>query len=349
MQISNDIKLDFDSVMLRPMTSSLNSRADVNLERTFKFKHSPHEWHGVPIIAANMDTIGTIEMAGALEMCKMLTALHKFYTVPEIARAIAKGNINPYYTAFTTGIREKDFERLEEFKMIHSGIDWSGIQPSKFIKIIMIDVPNGYIHNFFDSCKRIRQMFPEHIIMAGNVVTGDVTERLVQDCGVDVVKCGIGPGSQCETRIVTGVGYPQLSAVMETANAAHGLKGHIISDGGCKTSGDIAKALSAGSDFVMIGGMLAGHDQCGGTMHIDRDGKEFMEFYGMSSETAMRKHYGSVAIHRAPEGKTTLIPYKGDVLHTVHEILGGIRSSCAYIGAESIKEMSKRANFVRVK
>jgi len=386
MRVEQDIKLDFNDVMLRPMTSSLNSRSEVNLERTFKFIHSPKTWTGVPIIAANMDTVGTLAMAKALSKHRMITALHKFITIKEIEDQIkiikvgkesktkmydCRTGINPKSIAFGTGIRPKDFERLEEFK--NSFI-------SQHVDIIMIDVPNGYIQSFIDGCKKIRAMFPDHIIMAGNVVTDDITERLIQSAGVDVVKVGIGPGEACTTRALTGVGYPQLSAVMETANAAHGLQGHIISDGGCRTPGDVAKAFAAGADFVMLGGMLAGHDESGGEIIFETrkekksTGKpksgvpngEFnawqneeievevkvpvkVKFYGMSSSEAMEKHYGGVASHRAPEGKSILKDYKGPVEKTVLEILGGVRSSATYIGAKTIKEMHKRATFVRVR
>ena len=394
MQIINDVKLDFNDVMLRPMTSSLNSRSEVNLERTFKFIHSPKTWTGVPIIAANMDTVGTIKMAQALQKHKMITALHKFVSLEEIYTAIINDGLDPKYIAFSTGIRPKDFERLEEFKTKRylttkqseqfnvgkfDGLGYAPSTLSHIIDIICIDVPNGYIPDFFSGCKKIREMFPEHILMAGNIVTGDVAERLIQDCGIDVVKVGIGPGEACTTRALTGVGYPQISAVMETANSAHGLQGHVISDGGCRTPGDVAKAFAAGADFVMLGGMLAGHDESGGeiiyetrkepttnkvwTADEKTGGMKEIEvnalvdvkvpvkvkFYGMSSSEAMEKHYGGVASHRAPEGRSILKDYKGPVERTVLDILGGVRSSATYIGAKTIKEMHKRATFVRTK
>lgn len=339
MQLINDVKLDFNDVMLRPMTSSLNSRSEVQLERTFKFKHSPKTWSGVPIIAANMDTVGTFAMAAVLQKHKIITALHKFYTVEDIEVAVIANQIDPKYIAFSTGIRQSDLKRLVEFKNSHL---------SKLVDMVCIDVPNGYIDSFFEGCKQIRAMFPDHIIMAGNVVTADVTERLIQYAGVDIVKVGIGPGEACTTRALTGVGYPQISAVMETANASHGLQGHIISDGGCRTPGDVAKAFAAGADFVMLGGMLAGHDESGGEV-VEKDGEKFIKFYGMSSEEAMQKHYGGVASHRAPEGRTILKPYKGSVERTVLDILGGVRSSATYIGAKTVKEMNKRATFLRLK
>jgi GMP reductase len=387
MQIINDIKLDFNDVMLRPMTSTLNSRSEVKLERTFSFYHSPKKWTGVPIIAANMDTVGTLEMALELQKHKMITALHKFITVEEIAVSTLganknlKGKINPKYIAFSTGIRPADFDRLKEFSTKKKYLKaFDDFALSDVVDIIMVDVPNGYIPDFFKGCQKIRQMFPEHIIMAGNIVTADIAEMLIQHAGVDVVKVGIGPGEACTTRALTGVGYPQLSAVMETANAAHGLQGHIISDGGCRTPGDVAKAFGAGADFVMLGGMLAGHDESGGEIvyeeYYEKQGTGYadtgvpngefnawaektvdvlkrrpikVKFYGMSSAEAMEKHYGGVASHRAPEGKTILKDYKGPVEKTVLEILGGVRSSATYIGAKTIKEMHKRATFVRIK
>ena len=339
MILDNTIRLDFSDVLLRPMTSSLNSRSEVDLTRTFKFIHSSKILTCVPIIAANMDTVGTFAMAKVLQKHKMLTALHKFYTPKEIWNELDSTDLDPAYLIFSTGIRPADFERLEDFKRLELDLD---------INIIMIDVPNGYIPNFFESCKKVREMFPDHIIMAGNIVTADVTERLIQDCGVDVVKVGIGPGEACTTRALTGVGYPQLSAVIETANAAHGLKGWTISDGGCRTPGDVAKAFCAGGDFVMLGGMLSAHDESGGEV-VEQNGKKFVKFYGMSSAEAMNKYYGGVASHRAPEGITMLKEYKGPVENTVLEILGGVRSSCTYIGAATIKECHKRANFVRIK
>ncbi len=347
MQLIQEIKLDFNDVMLRPMTSSLNSRSEVNLVRTFKFKHSPKILNCVPIIAANMDTVGTIQMAKALQNHKMITALHKFYSPVEIITAINNG-LDPKYLAFTTGIRPADFERLEKFGSHVGSPTQSSMRLADEIDIIMIDVPNGYIPNFFESCKRVRELFPEHIIMAGNIVTPDIAEHLIQNCGVDVVKVGIGPGAQCETRIMTGVGYPQLSAVIETANFAHGVHGHVISDGGCKTPGDVAKAFAGGADFVMLGTMLGGHDENESEI-IEKDGQMFVKIYGMSSSEAMNKHYGGVEKHRASEGKTSLIPYKGSIEGTIQQILGGVRSAATYIGAANIKEMHKRATFVRLK
>jgi GMP reductase len=159
---------------------------------------------------------------------------------------------------------------------------------------------------------------------------------------------GIGPGSVCTTRKKTGVGYPQLSAVMECADAAHGLGGWIVSDGGCVYPGDLCKAFGGGADFVMLGGMLAGHDQSGGRVIEDANGKKSVEFYGMSSATAMHKHSGSVAEYRASEGKSVTVAYRGPVDATILDILGGLRSACTYVGADKIKDLAKRTTFIRV-
>merc|ERR1719453_1798279 len=214
------------------------------------------------------------------------------------------------------------------------------------VGLICLDVANGYSEFFVDTVKRVRARWPEHTIMAGNVVTKEMTEELIFS-GADIIKVGIGPGSVCTTRKQTGVGYPQLSAVMECADAAHGLRGRVVSDGGCTCAGDVAKAFGGGADFVMLGGMLAGHDECAGEM-IQEGGEYFKVFYGMSSDTAMKKHAGGVAEYRSSEGKTVRVPYRGPVDETIRDILGGVRSACTYVGAGELREISKRTTFVRV-
>ena len=205
-----------------------------------------------------------------------------------------------------------------------------------------IDVANGYTISVINAVKDLRLRLPNSIIVAGNVVTADMTQELIL-AGADIVKVGVGPGSVCTTRIKTGVGYPQLSAVMECADAAHGLNAHIIADGGCNSSGDIVKAFAAGADFVMIGGMLAGHDECDGEVV---NGK--MKFYGMSSESAMSRHNVPTREYRGVEGKTVEVTYKGAVKNTIIDILSGIRSACTYVGAKRLKSLSKCATFIRV-
>ncbi|WP_412984882.1 GMP reductase [Pontimicrobium sp. IMCC45349] len=336
MRIEYDIKLGFKDVMIRPKRSTLQSRSQVNLEREFKFLHSPHTWKGIPIMAANMDTVGTFNMALALAEKKLFTAIHKHYTIEqwiEFTNKAPQGIEN--YVAISTGIGTADAEKLAAiFKVLPQ------------YKFICIDVANGYSEYFANFVKETRNLYPDKVIIAGNVVTGEMVEELLLS-GADIVKVGIGPGSVCTTRVKTGVGYPQLSAIIECADAAHGLGGQIISDGGCAIPGDVSKAFGAGADFVMLGGMLAGHDESGGE-RIERNGKLYKQFYGMSSQTAMEKHVGGVAEYRASEGKTVEVPYRGEVETTLQDILGGIRSTCTYVGAQRLKELTKRTTFIRV-
>ncbi|XP_058033815.1 GMP reductase 1 isoform X2 [Ahaetulla prasina] len=306
-RVDADLKLDFKDVLLRPKRSSLRSRAEVDLTRTFFFRNSKQTYTGIPIIVANMDTVGTFEMA----------------------QVMAK------HVAVSSGSGLTDFEKLISI-----------IDAIPLIKYICLDVANGYSEHFVEFVKAVHIRFPKHTLMAGNVVTGEMVEELLLS-GADIIKVGIGPGSVCTTRIKTGVGYPQLSAVIECADSAHGLQGHIISDGGCSCPGDVAKAFGAGADFVMLGGMFAGHDQCAGDI-IEKNGKKVKLFYGMSSDTAMKKHAGGVADYRASEGKTVEVPYRGDVENTVRDILGGLRSACTYVGAAKLKELSRRTTFIRV-
>jgi len=315
MRIVDDVKLDFSDVLIRPKRSTLESRKNAKLERTFSFKHSKQSWTGVPIIAANMDHTGTWPMNKALVKHGMLTAICKFLHYIPLKNAI---------------------------KTI--GLDYNLDEIEYDLKWICLDVANGYTERFMDFVKTIRQheATKNSIIIAGNVCTPEATEEIIL-AGADIVKIGIGPGSVCTTRKITGVGFPQLSATIECADAAHGLGGHIITDGGCQVPGDIAKSFGAGADFVMLGGMFAGHDECEGEVE---NGK--MSFYGMSSEDAQLKHYGKKASHRASEGKKVYIDYKGSVGTTVEEILGGLRSACTYAGAKTLKDLPKCTTFVKV-
>ncbi len=340
MRIEEDVKLDFKDVLIRPKRSTLASRKEVDISRPYKFKWSQREFDGVPIISANMDGVGTLAMAKAfaLDGNGLSVALHKHYPIEDLLAYYEEfGNRNVWYSI---GVSERDVEKLDMF--LESDVQKSG----KGIDKVCIDVANGYSEPFAEFVKRMREKMPDITIMAGNVVTGEMVEELVLG-GADVVKVGIGPGSVCTTRKMTGVGYPQLSAVIECADAAHGLKGLVCSDGGCTVPGDLAKAFGAGADFVMLGGMFAGHDQCEGKV-IEENGKKFVTFYGMSSTTAMDKHSGGVAEYRASEGKTVKIPYRGDISQTLQDIMGGIRSACTYVGAVSLKELSKRTTFIRV-
>jgi GMP reductase len=335
MHIDSDLKLDFSDVLIRPKRSALPSRAEVDIHREFVFRNSQRKYRGIPIIAANMDTIGTFEMALALAGFDLSVALHKHYGEDELVRFF--GALEAKSAAFySMGITAADAEKFERV-MKRAG---------EAIEYVCIDVANGYTEGFVKFVEKFRQAHPRITVMAGNVVTGEMTEELILS-GADIVKVGIGPGSVCTTRTMTGVGYPQLSAVIECADAAHGLGGQICADGGCVAPGDIAKAFGGGADFVMLGGMLAGHDECAGEI-IEKDGHRYRRFYGMSSRIAMEKYAGGVADYRASEGKAVLVDYRGPVTETVREILGGVRSACTYVGARKLKELTKRTTFVRV-
>jgi GMP reductase len=337
MRIENDIKLDFRDVLIRPKRSTLNSRNHVDINREFRFYHTGTQWKGFPLIAANMDVTGTMAMARALGRLGALTALHKHYPERQLVEFFAsEAGAHAFYSL---GVSQADLDKL------------AAVAARAPLRVICLDVANGYSEKFLDTVKRVREAHPSCVIMAGNVVTGDMTEALIL-AGADIVKIGIGPGSVCTTRRVTGVGYPQLSAIIECADAAHGLKGQVCADGGCTAPGDVAKAYGAGADFVMLGGMLAGHDECEGEIRYEeRNGERVpvaMGFHGMSSETAMKKYAGGVAKYRAAEGKTVETPYRGPVEPTMDEIMGGVRSCMTYIGATQLKEVPKRTTFVRV-
>lgn len=334
MRIESELKLGFEDVLIRPKRSTIISRKNVEVVREFKFCNSNQTWKGVPVMVANMDSTGTFEMAHTMSKNNMITCLHKHYTLGEWKMFLNTYTGPHTHLCVSTGISSTELDKLDEILCLEKGIPF-----------ICIDVANGYTTSFMDAVKQIREKYPGKIIIAGNVVTGEMTEELLSS-GADIVKVGIGPGSVCTTRLKTGVGYPQLSAVIECADAAHGMKGHIISDGGCVCPGDFSKAFGGGADFVMAGGIFAGHDESAGDIVV-KDQKQFKLFYGMSSEYAMNKHGGGLANYRSSEGKVVYTPYKGQVQKTINDILGGIRSTCTYVGAKELKELSKRTTFIR--
>ena len=371
MRIDQDVKLDYKDVLIRPKRSTLSSRKQVQLERSFKFRnYQPdfpdnikHEhYRGVPIMASNMDGVGTFEMADKLAEGDIFTCLVKTYSVEALVEYF-NSNI-PERTnnvAMSIGTSDDDFHKLVDVQA----------EVCDQLKYVCMDIANGYSDHFAAHVRKVREAFPNIVIIAGNVVTGEMTEELILN-GADIVKVGIGPGSVCTTRIQTGVGYPQLSAVIECADAAHGLGGHIIADGGCTCPGDIAKAFAGGADFVMLGGMLAGHDEGGGEVITKRyqtnelrlkdiadlgktwnssnliiEEKQFVQFYGMSSDAANTKHFGGLKDYRSSEGREVLVPYRGEVARTIQDLLGGIRSTCTYAGAMKLKQLSKCTTFVR--
>ena len=340
MIIENNVKLDFKNVLIRPKRSILKSRSDVSLNINYKFKYG-YEWNSniVPVMVSNMDTTGTFEMAKICMQNNIFTCIHKHYNLDEWNKYLTildNDKMNWYdYIAVSSGSKDSDLKNLD---LILSSI------PK--LRFICLDVANGYTEHFVSVVKQCREKYPNHVIIAGSVVTREMTEELLLN-GADIVKVGIGSGSVCTTRLKTGVGYPQLSAIIECADAAHGLKGHIIADGGCTCPGDFSKAFGAGADFVMSGGMFAGHTESGGEL-IDKGGKQYKRFYGMSSKPAMDLYNGGVANYKTSEGKEVLLEYKGDVINTINDILGGIRSTCTYVGASSLKYLSKCTTFIQV-
>jgi GMP reductase len=306
-------------------------------------------------MASNMDGVGTFEMADKLAEGSIFTCLVKTYSQEEIALYFTEGiKERTENVAMSIGTSWEDFDKLSAVVTM----------VGEELKYVCMDIANGYSDHFAQHVKKVRHAFPDLVIIAGNVVTGEMTEELIL-AGADIVKVGIGPGSVCTTRIQTGVGYPQLSAVIECADAAHGLGGHIIADGGCTCPGDVAKAFAGGADFVMLGGMLAGHDEGGGeviTKIYETDEviktddnfyesvykeKQFVQFYGMSSDAANTKHFGGLKDYRSSEGREVLVPYRGEVAATVQDLLGGLRSTCTYAGALKLKQLSKCTTFVR--
>ena len=378
MRIEEDMKLDYKDVLIRPKRSTLGSRKEVDLERGYTWRNwQPEEmsmenlrpndrhWRGIPIMASNMDGVGTFEIADTLAKQGLFTCLVKTYSTQDLVSFFDTDDYErTNYVAMSIGITDAD---LLKFRNVYEQADGN-------LKYVCIDVANGYSNRFRDFVADFRRHYPHIVIIAGNVVTGEMTEELIL-AGADIVKVGIGPGSVCTTRIQTGVGYPQLSAVIECADAAHGLGGHIIADGGCTCPGDIAKAFAGGADFVMLGGMLAGHDEGGGEViakHYETnevlynnvpadfhsrnetplykrvvETKKFVQFYGMSSKSANDKHFDGLKDYRASEGRTVLVPYRGAVGRTIQDMLGGLRSACTYAGAVRLKYLSRCTTFVR--
>jgi len=362
-QIRDSIELDFCDVLFQPKRTTLNSRKEADIIREYKFKYYPKTINSCGIIAANMATTGTFEINNVLQKYKAITCLHKHYDFgqKENFEYITQNDQKEEsqhnsYTFISTGLKD-DKEKLFTF-----------LSDKNFkIDKLCIDIANGYIPKLTDFVKEVRNKFPDLLIMVGNVVTGDMTQDLILS-GADIVKVGIGPGSVCTTRKLTGVGRPQLSAILECADAAHGVRGLVCSDGGCTCPGDVSKAFGAGADFVMLGGMFAGTDEAAGESiekiiqtnelevspsdpegyHLITEKQKYKQFYGMSSKLAQEKHFGGMACYRASEGKVVEVAYKGSVENVMQEILGGIRSTMSYIGASRLKDIPKCTTFYRV-
>jgi len=335
MRIETELKYDFDDVLIRPKRSTLTSRREVDLHRSYKFKHGG-TYFGIPIMAANMDGVGTVEVSRELSEIGLFTCFKKSLDKKTLVTELTTER--EHNVAVTIGKKDLDLNKLIFLKeaLLTKGYT---------LKFLCVDVANGYSQSFVDFIKKVREFLPNTNIIAGNVVTGEMVEELLL-AGADIIKVGIGSGSVCTTRIKTGVGYPQFSCIAECADAAHGLDGHIVADGGCTSPGDVAKAFGAGADFVMLGSMLAGCKEGGGEI-IEKDGASYVEFYGMSSKVANEKHSGGLKNYRTSEGRRVALPYRGLIKDVVQDILGGIRSTCTYVGASKLKNLSKCATFIR--
>ena len=332
MHIDKDPKLDFDDVLIRPKRSEAPSRSSIILEREYRFLNSGARWQGIPIVASNMDTTGTIAMAKAIGP-QMMTCLHKYYSETDLTEFF-RAESHQTSTFFTLGLGNEDLYKLEQ------------VNEKVALRLVCVDAANGYTKYFVDRVKRIRDAFPDLTLLAGNVATPEMVQELLISGAADIVKIGIGSGSVCTTRLKSAVGYPQLSAIIECADAAHGLRGHVCADGGCRTAGDVVKAFAAGADFVMLGNMLAGHTECEGQWIENQGQRVGMKFYGMSSRTALEKYAGGHKGYRAYEGQEVVVSYKGPVANTIQQITGGMRSACAYVGAARLKDLSKCTTFV---
>lgn len=385
MLIHNDIQLDFDDVLIAPQTTTINHRGEVDIIREFKYL----DVCGVPVISANMTQTGTFDVASKLLENDYFATLHKFYKAEEIIEFIQsqkRKNIlnglidccgeymgNEKNLFVTVGKRNWD----EEFKKIETIYEQTGALVS-----VLLDVPNAYIPEIVDCVKQLREFMNEQnchggLIAVGNVCSGDETQKLIL-AGANFVKVGIGPSPVCDTRIKTGCGRPQLSAIIECANAAHQVNGYIIADGGFKTNADFCKALVAGADICMSGSMFAGCEEANGkivekcfrTNEYDIDYgydysltefanpepgkpkfefKQFKEYYGMSSFRAQRENYGKVTTTGTSEGvECKLVPYTGPIQNTINDINGSLRSCGSYIGAKNIKSFSRQGMFYKV-
>ena len=329
MRIREEIKLNFEDVLMEPKRSTLSSRRDVEMTRKFTFRNSGKVIDFCPIFASNMDGVGTFEMAKVLQNHKMMTVITKSTTLDEWKEAVGNG-VRLQSVSVCTGTNKIWDPEAQDYASMKAVLE-----AFPDVKMITIDVANAYHENFVDFIKMVRDDYPDKVIVAGNVVTPEMVEELIIN-GADVVKIGIGPGSVCTTRTMTGIGVPQFSAIVECADAANGVDGHIMADGGCTQPGDIAKALAGGA-----------HKLDNGTYVPHFEEQKFVEFYGMSSDRAREKHGRRKDGYRGNEGRHIIMPYRGEVNETVENILGGVRSSATYIGARRLKDMPKCATFVR--
>lgn len=345
--------LTFDDVLLIPAESHVLPN-EVNLQTEL----APNLKLKIPLISAGMDTVTEGAMAIALALQGGLGVIHKNMSISAQASEVANvknvlvpSNIskaavdkqNRLLVAAAVGITSDTFERAET--LLEKGAD-----------AIVIDTAHGHSAGVLRKIKEIRVHFPDITLIAGNIATGDAARALF-DAGVDIVKVGIGPGSICTTRVVAGVGVPQITAIYDAATAAREYHKPIIADGGMQYSGDIVKALGAGGNAVMLGSMLSGTTEAPGEI-FESDGQKFKTYRGMGSVGAMAQAHGSSdryfqggvneANKLVPEGVEARVAYKGDVSDIVFQIIGGLRSGMGYVGAATIEELRENAQFVKI-
>ena len=359
MQIIDSVQLDFSDVLIKPRRSSIDSRSKVDITRNYKFKWCPYTIKGTGIMQANMGTIGNFDVSKKMLDNGLFACLHKYHNVEDLIEfytdLIDRGDDTWMRCLLAIGLRDNGIEKLRTLN------EKLGVQVG-----IKFDVPNGYIPQVKEKVINLRKEFPDMFIMVGNVVTGDITEDLILS-GADCVAVGIGPGGQCLTREQTGCGRPQLSAIIECADAAHQVGGMVCGDGGITCPGDLGKAFGAGADFIMIGSMFAGTLEADGDIiskwifngeyepaadgsgfepHLEL--KEFKQFYGMSSTLAQEKFGNGKPKYRASEGRVTIVPYVGSIDGVIEELLGGLRSTMTFLGAWKLKNIPKQCTFYKV-
>ena len=326
-------QLDFRHCLIVPTrTSTIRSRSQVKTQTLVHFEKSHQDWIGTPIWTSNMDSTGTIAMYDKIHKYGLVTCFDK--------------NINK-------DLLENDYDLDRERYSVSTGINIKDIEIIRKViekynpKFLCVDVANGYMEKFISTVAYLKTCYPDVIIVAGNVVTPEVIPT-IGEAGADIIKLGIGSGSVCTTRIKTGIGCPQLSAILNCHETAHNCGIKIMSDGGIQNPGDICKAYAAGADFVMVGGLLAGHADTTENV-VESNGQKFAEFYGMSSKEANNKYSGGMKHYKAAEGKKVLIPLKDEsITDTIEDILGGVRSCCSYLGAFNPSQIYERSNLIKV-
>lgn len=318
--------LTFDDVLLTPCKSEVKSRRDPSLRTQITKRHA----FDIPIVSANMDTVTETEMALAMHRLGGLGILHRFAPPPtQVGFVETLKDAGVPVIAASIGVNEEDRERARQ--LLRAGV-----------AILTIDIAHGHSAAMLDTMKALKDLSPDVELIVGNVATPEAAEELIEH-GAGAIKVGIGPGSMCTTRIITGCGVPQLTAIAQCAEVGHRHQVPIIADGGLRTSGDIVKALAAGASSVMLGSMLSGTLETPGEI---KNGKK--QYRGMASKAAQVSWRGGVPEGMAPEGESHQVSIKGHVRDVILEITGGIRSGMSYLNATSLPEIARHARFMEM-